>query len=134
MSKECPNTPPVRKPRVRILMGEMTAIGPGRADLIDAIARTGSISAAGREMKMSYRRAWTLVETTNSSFIEPLVIASTGGSGGGGAQVTEFGRGVVEHYRAMERKAAEAISSDFAIFGKLLTPKPLIDTRETKAK
>jgi molybdate transport system regulatory protein len=101
-------------------MGEMTAMGPGRADLIDAIERTGSISAAAREMQMSYRRAWLLVETTNAAFIEPLVVANTGGSGGGGALVTEFGRGVVEHYRAMERKAAESIASDFAVFGKLL--------------
>ncbi len=132
MLKKSSNVSPARKPRVRVLMGEMTAMGPGRADLIDAIARTGSISAAGREMKMSYRRAWTLVETTNASFIEPLVIASTGGSGGGGAQVTDFGRGVVEHYRAMERKAAEAIISDFAIFSKLLAPKP--DAEMSKAK
>lgn len=124
MLKKSSKPSPIRKPRVRILMGEMTAMGPGRADLIDAIARTGSISAAGREMKMSYRRAWTLVESTNAAFIEPLVTTSTGGSGGGGAQVTDFGRGVVEHYRTMERKAAEAINSDFAIFSKLLAAKP----------
>lgn len=113
-----PQTP--RKPRVRILMGEMTAMGPGRADLIDAIDRTGSISAAAREMKMSYRRAWLLIETTNASFIEPLVVANTGGSGGGGASVTEFGHGIVAHYRAMEKKAADSIASDFAVFSKLL--------------
>jgi molybdate transport system regulatory protein len=111
-----------RSPRVRVLMGELTAMGPGRADLIDAIDRTGSISAAARDMKMSYRRAWLLVETTNASFVEPLVVANTGGSGGGGASVTEFGRGVVEHYRAMERKAAESIRADFAVFSKLLAP------------
>lgn len=123
------------QPRVRVLMGELTAMGPGRADLIDAIARTGSISAAGREMNMSYRRAWTLVETTNACFIEPLVVASTGGSGGGGAQVTDFGRNIVERYRVMERKAAKAISSDFAVFSKLLassTP-PAAKARRTKA-
>ncbi|MNR90711.1 Molybdenum-pterin-binding protein MopA [compost metagenome] len=124
------------QPRVRVLMGELTAMGPGRADLIDAIARTGSISAAGREMNMSYRRAWTLVETTNASFIEPLVITSTGGSGGGGAQVTDFGRGVVERYRAMERKAAKAIASDFAVFSKLLstTPPPAAKTAKAATK
>jgi molybdate transport system regulatory protein len=103
-------------------MGEMTAMGPGRADLIDAIDRTGSISAAAREMKMSYRRAWLLVETTNASFIEPLVVAATGGSGGGGASITEFGRNIVEQYRAMERKAAESIRADFAVFSKSLAP------------
>lgn len=115
-----PSQPARRGPRVRVLMGEMTAMGPGRADLIDAIGRTGSISAAGREMKMSYRRAWLLIESTNAAFIEPLVVTATGGAGGGGALVTDFGRGVVEHYRAMERKAAEAIVSDFSIFSKLL--------------
>jgi molybdate transport system regulatory protein len=108
------------KPRIRILMGEMTAMGPGRADLIDAVDRTGSISAAARDMGMSYRRAWLLIETTNASFVEPLVVANIGGCGGGGALVTEFGRSVVEHYRAMERKAAEAIAKDFGVFGKLL--------------
>ncbi len=120
MPKKPPRPPVRRVPRVRILMGEMTAMGPGRADLIDAIARTGSISAAGREMKMSYRRAWLLIESTNAAFIEPLVVTATGGAGGGGAIVTDFGRGVVEHYRAMERKAAEAIVSDFSVFSKLL--------------
>ncbi|MBX9798843.1 MAG: LysR family transcriptional regulator [Burkholderiaceae bacterium] len=122
------------QPRVRVLMGELTAMGPGRADLIDAIERTGSISAAGREMNMSYRRAWTLVETTNASFIEPLVVTSTGGSGGGGALVTDFGRGVVERYRAMERKASKAISSDFAVFSKLLstTPPPASKAKASK--
>lgn len=107
-------------PRVRILMGEMTSMGPGRADLIDAIARTGSISAAGREMGMSYRRAWLLIDSTNAAFIEPLVIKVAGGAGGGGAMVTDFGRGIVEHYRAMERKAADSITGDFAVFKKLL--------------
>lgn len=96
---------------------------PGRADLIDAIDSTGSISAAGREMTMSYRRAWLLVEATNAAFVEPLIVANTGGSGGGGAQVTDFGRSVLERYRAMEKKAAEAIHSDFAVISKLLVPK-----------
>ncbi|MES2025723.1 MAG: LysR family transcriptional regulator [Pseudomonadota bacterium] len=133
MPKSQPKKSTSPQPRVRVLMGELTAMGPGRADLIDAIERTGSISAAGREMNMSYRRAWSLVETTNASFIEPLVIASTGGSGGGGALVTDFGRGVVERYRAMERKAAKAITSDFAIFSKLLAA-PKIATPAAKAK
>jgi len=115
-------------------MGEMTAMGPGRADLIDAIARTGSISAAGREMKMSYRRAWLLIESTNAAFIEPLVVTATGGAGGGGAIVTDFGRGVVEHYRAMERKAAEAIVSDFSIFSKLLADRGDAETGEKTDK
>lgn len=117
-----------RRPRLRVMMTEFICMGPGRADLIDAIGRTGSISAAARDMNMSYRRAWQLIESTNNAFVEPLVVANTGGAGGGGALVTEFGRGVVEHYRAMERKAAESLAGDFAVFNKLL--KPL----ETKAQ
>lgn len=111
-----------RGPRLRVMMTDYICMGPGRADLIEAIGRTGSISAAARDMKMSYRRAWQLVESTNNAFVEPLVVANTGGTGGGGASVTEFGRGVVEHYRAMERKAAESLAGDFALFSRLLNP------------
>ncbi|HTJ97371.1 MAG TPA: LysR family transcriptional regulator [Rhodocyclaceae bacterium] len=109
-------------PRLRVLFSEITAMGPGRAELMERIATTGSISAAAREMGMSYRRAWLLVEATNAAFVEPLVAASTGGSGGGGAQLTEFGLGVLERYREMEKKAAEALASDFAVFKKLMVP------------
>jgi molybdate transport system regulatory protein len=111
-------------PRLRVLMGSYTAMGPGRADLLEAIDRTGSISGAAKEMQMSYRRAWVLLESTNAAFVEPLVLTSAGGSGGGGATLTDFGRGVLERYREMERKAADAVSSDFAIFSKLLKTPP----------
>lgn len=107
-------------PRLRILFSELTALGPGRAELMERIARTGSISAAAREMGMSYRRAWLLVEATNAAFIEPLVATSTGGSGGGGAQLTEFGMAMLARYRAMELKAAQALASDFAEFSKYM--------------
>lgn len=109
-------------PRLRVLMGSSIAIGPGKADLLDAIGRTGSISAAAREMGMSYRRAWLLVEAANQAFIEPLVATATGGSGGGGAQLTEFGRMVVDRYREMEQLATRAVSKEFAAFRKLLAP------------
>jgi len=109
-------------PRLRILLGSSIAIGPGKADLLDAIGRTGSISAAAREMGMSYRRAWLLVEASNQAFIEPLVATATGGSGGGGAQLTEFGRRVVDRYRQMEQKAAAAVAADFSDFRQLLLP------------
>lgn len=102
-------------------MGEMTAMGPGRADLIDAIERTRSISAAGREMGMSYRRAWLLIEATNAAFVEPLVVKATGGAGGGGAIVTDFGKQIVKHYRSMERKAALSVAKDFSTFSKFLS-------------
>lgn len=108
--------------RLRVLLGASIAIGPGRAELLDAIGRTGSISAAAREMDMSYRRAWLLVEATNAAFVAPLVATATGGSGGGGAQLTDFGAMVLERYRQMERKAAAAIAAEFTDFRALLKP------------
>src|SRR2546426_12254332 len=95
-------------PKIRILIGAVVAIGPGRADLLGAIARTGSISAAAREMKMSYRRAWLLVEAMNSAFRRPLVETLTGGEGGGGARGTQLGEEVLRRYRAMESRAARS--------------------------
>lgn len=111
-----------KTPRLRVLLGASIAIGPGKADLLEAIGRSGSISSAAREMGMSYRRAWLLVEAINQAFIQPLVATATGGSGGGGASLTDFGRDVLERYRAMERKAAAAIDDEFADFRKLLAP------------
>jgi molybdate transport system regulatory protein len=108
------------KPRLRILLGADIAIGPGKADLLDAVARTGSISAAAREMDMSYRRAWLLVDTMNRCFRSPLVDANKGGSGGGGARVTELGLEVLTRYRAMELKAAAAVAGEMRDFTRLL--------------
>jgi molybdate transport system regulatory protein len=100
------------RPKVRILIGAVVAIGPGKADLLEAIGRTGSISAAGREMGMSYRRAWMLVNVLNASFAKPLVSTATGGQRGGGTQITDFGSEVLRRYRAMETKAAASIKQD----------------------
>lgn len=110
------------KPRLRIMLGDATAIGPGKARLLALIDETGSISAAARAMGMSYRRAWTLVESMNAAFREPLVEASTGGRGGGGAQITGPGRDVLQRYRAMESKAAESVAAELDNFGDLLDP------------
>lgn len=109
-------------PRLRVLLGSSIAIGPGKADLLEAIGRSGSISAAAREMDMSYRRAWLLVEAANTAFREPLVTTATGGSGGGGALLTEFGQMVVDRYREMEAHAAQAVAREFSAFRKLLAP------------
>src|SRR5256714_15381336 len=80
-------------PKIRILIGAVVAIGPGKAALLAGIARTGSISAAAREMKMSYRRAWLPVQAMNSAFPRPLVEELTGGAGGGGGPVHGHGGG-----------------------------------------
>lgn len=86
----------------RVMLGEVRAMGPGKADLLELIEETGSISAAAKRMKMSYRRAWTLVEAMNGAFKTPLVEASTGGAGGGGARVSEAGKEVLALYRRMQ--------------------------------
>jgi molybdate transport system regulatory protein len=92
--------------RIRIVFGEAGMIGPGKAELLERIDRTGSIAAAGREMSMSYKRAWQLVGTLNAMFREPLVDSTRGGPGGGGALLTEAGRTVLSLYRAFEADAA----------------------------
>jgi molybdate transport system regulatory protein len=80
-------------------------IGPGKIHLLEAIDREGSISAAGRALGMSYKRAWDLVDALNKLLGEPVVAASTGGHRGGGARLTEAGRSLVSDYRAIERAA-----------------------------
>jgi len=77
------------------------ALGTGKAELLAAIAQTGSIAAAGRKMGMSYRRAWLLVETMNQCFYQPLVISTKGGKHGGGAQLTALGEQVLTLYQQM---------------------------------
>lgn len=110
----------VPKPRLRILLGATIAIGPGKADLLEAIDRCGSISAAARELGMSYRRAWQLTDVMNRSFREKLIEAGTGGARGGGARLTSLGREVLARYRAMEEKAAKSIAAEVRSFRKLL--------------
>ena len=109
-------------PRIRLLIAANTSLGPGKVALLEAVARSGSISAAAREQGMSYRRAWMLVDSINHAFDSPLVATATGGKGGGGAQVTDLGHEVLRRYRDMEDKAAAAIADDLAAFGQLMRP------------
>jgi molybdate transport system regulatory protein len=104
-------TPPTRLvPRLRILKGRDIALGPGKADLLDAIERTGTISEAARQLGMSYMRAWTLIQTMNRCFKEPLVGAHRGGAGRGAAALTDAGRDALALYRRMEREAEQAVA------------------------
>jgi molybdate transport system regulatory protein len=96
--------------RLRVDFDNAGQLGPGKVRLLELIEAEGSISAAGRAMGMSYRRAWLLVDSLNRCFIEPLVLTQLGGSGGGGAALSPFGRSVVESYRAMEQEAAAAVA------------------------
>jgi molybdate transport system regulatory protein len=93
---------------IRIDLLPSGRLGPGKVDLLELIAEHGSISAAGRAMHMSYRRAWELVADLNAAFPKPLVEARPGGRSGGGAKLTPLGRELVAHYRAIEAKAAKA--------------------------
>jgi len=93
---------------IRIVFAEKAMMGPGKAELLERIDRTGSIAAAGREMGMSYKRAWTLIESMNTMFRVPLVESTRGGSRGGGALLTETGRRVLALYRGFEAEATRA--------------------------
>jgi len=97
---------------IRIDFGAFGYLGPGKIALMELIARHGSISAAGKEMGMSYRRAWLLVDEINRIFREPLVETQMGGSGGGGARLTRLGHDVVARYRAIEGAAATASAAE----------------------
>jgi molybdate transport system regulatory protein len=108
------------KPQIRIMFRKAIAMGPGKADLLEAIERTGSISAAARSLGMSYRRAWLLVDTMNQSFKSPVVETLTGGQRGGGARVTELGHDVLTRYLAMDAKAAASVRKDLAAFSRLM--------------
>jgi molybdate transport system regulatory protein len=93
-------------------------MGPGKAELVERIGETGSISAAARAMGLSYRRAWQLVEALNAAFRRPVVVTAVGGERGGGARVTPFGRRLVAQFRAMEGKASAAIAADLRRFAR----------------
>ena len=96
------------KLKVQLLRGDEPAIGPGKALILEAIERTGSISAAGRALGMSYRRSWLLVDSLNRHWREPVVVTKVGGGSRGGAARTPFGRTLLDHYRTVERRMAAA--------------------------
>lgn len=113
------------KIKAQLLCGEELALGPGKADLLEAIDREGSISAAGRAMGMSYRRTWLLVDTMNRCWAEPLVQTAPGGGAQSGARLTDTGRAVLEAYRALEADLAEAAGkTPMRALSKLLLSKP----------
>ena len=102
--------------RLRIVFNDCGPLGPGKIDVLEAVARTGSISGAGRELGMSYRRCWLLIDAINHMFRQPSVIASAGGAQGGGAQLTPFGEQLVAAYRRVEAQTRAALKTEFAAF------------------
>jgi molybdate transport system regulatory protein len=106
--------------KLRVMYGTEIAIGPGKAELLAAIAETGSISESARRLGMSYRRAWLLVDTMNRCFREPVVASAAGGAGGGGARVTRFGLRVLDRFGALRAKVDRALDPELARFSELL--------------
>ena len=122
-----PDTPAQPRLRIRIVFGKAEMIGPGKAELLERIDRTGSIAAAGREMGMSYKRAWELIGTLNAMFRDPLVESTRGGPGGGGAVLTPNGQRVLALYRAFESEAATAGADRLAEMHDLMRDSPDLD-------
>lgn len=112
------------KLKAQLFCGDEPAMGPGKADLLEAIAMHGSISAAGRALGMSYRRAWLLVDSMNRCFAAPLVSAQSSGTARG-AQLTPEGRAVLAQYRALEARLAEAAAPELEALAARLRAAPL---------
>jgi molybdate transport system regulatory protein len=95
-------------PRLRVMRGESIVLGPGKADLLEAIERLGSLRDAATELDMSYMRAWTLARTMNEEFREPLILFHRGGPARGGAELTVTGTTALRLYRSMEAETLRA--------------------------
>ena len=108
--------------RVSIVFESGARIGPGKTKLLESIRDTGSISAAARDMGMSYKRAWVLLDSINQAFIEPVVTAAPGGTGGGGAILTAFGTEVLERYRRILDRAETAATDDLTALARNARP------------
>ncbi|WP_185983147.1 winged helix-turn-helix domain-containing protein [Aureimonas mangrovi] len=121
-ANRAPRKAPEAKPiaRLRLVFGPAAIVGPGRVELLELVAEHGSLAAAGRAMKMSYKRAWGLVDELNRTFDAPLVALTRGGSAHGGATLTPLGAEVVERYRRMQSLSDAAIDDDLgALVGRL---------------
>ena len=119
------NLLPQAKITFRLLYNDEIAMGPGKADLLAEIDKTGSISAAGRSMGMSYRRAWMLVDVMNRCFAEPLVHTAKGGKDGGGATLTPLGHQVLQSYKQMVVGLNHTVQAFLPVFlGMMKNPEP----------
>ena len=92
------------KVKVRIDFDDAHSVGPGKIALLERMRDCGSLSQAARELDMSYRRAWQLLDSLNTSFNEPVIVTSVGGKGGGGSEITKFGLTLIDSYRALEKE------------------------------
>lgn len=109
------------KIKIQIENGNQIAFGPGKAKLLEAIRDFGSISAAAKSMKMSYKRAWDLVSVMNTSFKSPLVTTVVGGSNGGNTTLTEMGHQVLQVYNSVQNKSAQFVITEMTSLIQLLS-------------
>jgi molybdate transport system regulatory protein len=130
--------------RFRIDFAKNAYVGPGKIRLLEAIRDSGSLSQAARDLGMSYRRAWLLVDSLKSSFREPVTLATTGGIRGGGVTLTRFGERLIGSYRALERDIAHAAAQRLQTITPAVTtrgrpkagmaPRPLVPSRRNRAQ
>ncbi|HUA39764.1 MAG TPA: LysR family transcriptional regulator [Candidatus Sulfopaludibacter sp.] len=111
---------PELRPRFRITSGREIAFGPGKADLLERIAETGSIGAGAARMGMSYMRAWSLIQEMNKCFKQPVIKSARGGHERGGAELTAAGRRILALYRQMENDSLKVVQTDWRTLRKLL--------------
>jgi molybdate transport system regulatory protein len=120
-----PNADGVRL-MIRVAFGRHGALGPGKMRLLELIDQHGSITAACKEMGMSYRRAWLLVEGLKQAFREPVLTTQQGGVSGGGCSLTPYGRTILQRYRMLERKARDAVRKELHSLEAELLPRTAI--------
>ena len=113
---------PGLKPRFRVVCGKVIALGPGKVELLELVVETGSLKEAARRLDMSYMRAWTLVNTMNECFREPVVTTERGGKTGGGMKVTEAGRRALALYQEIQTTALRSTAASWRNLQKLLRP------------
>lgn len=117
MAPADPSRPVLVRPRIYI--GHVLSIGPGKIDLLQAVGKTGSITAAARSLGMPYKRAWFLIETLNQGFGRAVVETQTGGKGGGGAVLTPLGQALISRYDALEQRLNREAAAELAAIGAL---------------
>jgi molybdate transport system regulatory protein len=119
---------------LRLYLSSTHPFGPGKVKILESIQQGGSISRAARDMKMSYRSAWLLVDSMNSLFRTPVVHTTLGGRGGGSATLTTFGADVIGRFRAMERATNRAIAKDLAVLERNLRRSSARHSRKKTAR
>jgi molybdate transport system regulatory protein len=120
------------KMRFRVHIKHAVAIGPGKADVLQGIAETGSMAETGRRMGMSYQRVWTLARAMNTDFVAPLISTQRGGQAGGGARLTPLGEQVLAVYRAIERDAQRAVAKRLPQLVQWIRPEAGSDSEPSK--